>query len=365
MSKILGVHIPLEPKNLAINGALDFWQHNVGNTISINTATPQPNVWSADMVRWTTGGSTVKNISLQRSTNIPTLAQSGFQSTYSLQFTINTGIAAPAAGDYVIPFWYALEGFDYARIHSKTVTFGFWVQASVPGNYNFALQNAAFNRSWGTTFPIFSSNTWEYKTITVALDDTGTWNFDNQQGLNIYIGSVAGSTATLPTPNVWTGANQFAVSGSTNWMATSGATFRVAQFSIVEGSLGFGPLGFQRAGDTIQEELAMCQRFYRKSFPLATAPATGTGTGGASRARAYAANYLVVELRRDSSMRAAPTVTTYNPVSANGNWRNIDTNTDVAVVITSVITPEHFFLEATTAVTNVTHCIHWIADARL
>lgn len=265
MAKISAIHVPAELKNIAINGAFDLWQEKQGTTTTVNTAASQSPLFTADMFKARSFGTTVKNYNFLRSTNIPSLAQSGFQSTYSYQFQVLTAIASPAAGDLVLPIEYSVEGFDYEKIHTKTVTFGFWFFATVPGTYSFALGNSAGSRSYVTTFTVNGASTWEFKTITVTLDNTGTWAFDNTVGITVFIAAFSGSGTATSTLNAWQSANVVAATTATNYFATVNAIINIAQFSIVEGPLGFGATGFARQGKDIQQETSMCLRYYWKS----------------------------------------------------------------------------------------------------
>lgn len=260
MPRIQNVHIPAESKNLAINGALDFWQEKGGTTSTVNTASTI-NAYAADMLAYQSGGPTTKNYSVVRSTDVPSAVQSGLAATYSSLFTMITGIPSFAAADYVNPIWYKMEGLDFAEIHQKTATFGFWIKASIAGTYNFSLLGGA-GRSYLTTFTVASANTWEYKSITVVMDTGGTWALDNTMALQVFIAGYSGSTSQSSNLNTWQSGTFLTATTSTNWMATSGATVRVSQLSIIEGSLGFGATGFQRSGTTVQQEFAMCQRYY-------------------------------------------------------------------------------------------------------
>lgn len=292
MAKIFDVHTPAELKNYIKNGALDFWQEKAGTTTTINTTASTTRF--ADMFINASAGSTNKNYSMVRSTDVPSIAQSGFSSTYSSLFTMITGISSPAASDYINTIYHAMEGFDYERLHTKVVTFGFWVKASVPGTYSFAVGNSAGTRSYVTTFAVNGASTWEFKSITITLDNSGTWAFDNSAGLLIYIGSIAGSTFSTSTLNAWQGGVFFASTTNTNWQGTTGATFQVAQISVVEGSLGLGPTGFVRQGKDISQEFTLCQRYYSTMFEFA-------GFGASS-------TVITVGLMYPVPMRATPTI---------------------------------------------------------
>jgi hypothetical protein len=82
-----------------------------------------------------------------------------------------------------------------------------------------------------------------------------------------------------------------------------------------------------------QEELALCQRFYEKSFAPDTKPAQAGGYAGAVYLQSQAATaggcwcpFKVT--KRNASF----TITTYNPTQAANSWRNLaDTVNGTAV----------------------------------
>ena len=81
---------------------------------------------------------------------------------------------------------------------------------------------------------------------------------------------------------------------------------------------------------TFDQVLKECQYYYAKTFPQGTIPATGLGSNGALFYNAYATGALANSLvwQFPSIMRATPTMTAYNPVSANAKWRNNTTAAD-------------------------------------
>lgn len=367
MSKIFGIHTPVEPKNHAINGAFDFWQEKVGTTITVNTASTTVG-YSADMALIASVGPTTKNYSYQRSTDVPSAAQTGFQSPYSLLFTMVTGITTPNTADAVQPFQYRMEGLDFIKIHRKTVTYGFWMKTSVAGTYSFSLSNAAETRSYVTNFTMNGANTWEYKNITVLMDQAGTWTFDNAQSLLVRIGTTAGATYQTATLDTWQAGAFYTSSTATNWQATTGATMRLTQFSIVDGSLGFPATGFQRAGKTIQQELALCQRYYSKSYDSDTAPNTAI-FGGLAFGLATDTNTLVGSIPFKASMRTNPSVTIYNPNDTVNTNRIYQINNAANITISGIAQKNSNLISQISAsgtlTAGVSYFYHYVADSRL
>ena len=330
MAKIQGVHVPAELKNLAINGNMDFFQRIEGNTTTVN-ATGSANGYTADMFSYAYSATgTAANFSIASNSAAPSLAQSGFNSTNSYLFTMITGRTFSTATDHLQPIVYIMEGLDYARIHSKTVTFSFWMQASVAGTYSFALRNQASNRSYVTTFTINGANTWQFITIPITLDNTGTWVFTTAQGLFVNIAAITGSSFQTSVLNQWQSGNFFMASNATLWAGTTGATFNIVQFSIVEGPLGFGATGFLRAGKDMQQELAMCQRYYQKTYAPGIAPGATSQTLDSVEFLAQGANSDQRYFPFKTTMRAAPTVTTYSANSgASGKAYDVTGAVDV------------------------------------
>lgn len=243
-------------QNLAINGAMDFFQRGT----SINFAGSR--LYSADRFCHVRSGGYSGNSNASRSTDVPTLAQSGYAFSYSLLVTNGTGLASPAASDFHLPIQYIMEGYDYALIHGKTTRYQFWIKASIAGTYSVAFRNAAGNRSYVTTVSVTAANTWQLKTIDMTMDTAGTWNFDNTGGVFITIAGAVGSTFQTSNLNTWQNGNFFGATTQTNWAGTTSATIQITGFMIVQGSFSSDAvLTFRRAGRTISDELAMCQRY--------------------------------------------------------------------------------------------------------
>lgn len=88
-----------------------------------------------------------------------------------------------------------------------------------------------------------------------------------------------------------------------------------------------------------QQELALCQRYFWKSFPAATAPAQNAGVTGAITfpiTWTGIANNITPTVSYPVPMRAIPTVTFYNPSAANAFARNSNTSTDSTTLTLSV-----------------------------
>jgi hypothetical protein len=104
----------------------------------------------------------------------------------SLKLTVSTAQGSLGANDklsVLIP----IEGVRTARLALGTasaalISLGFWVKAHRTGTYSGALRNSAKNRSYPFTFAVSSADTWEFKTLSVGGDTSGTWLADTGVG---------------------------------------------------------------------------------------------------------------------------------------------------------------------------------------
>lgn len=322
-------------ENLAINGTLSFWQRVVSSTTTVNTATTQA-FYTADRICTFSGGATVKNYSVVRDTDVPTVTQSGFFCKYSHKFTMITGIGGFAASDYVLPFVYRMEGYDFSNICNSSFSVSFWIKGSVTGTYNVSFRNGGLDRSYVSTFTINVANTWEYKTVTLSLNIAsigGSWGLEATTGLEISIGHFGGSNYTTASLNTWNSDDNTTATTSTNWMATNNQTLKITNFAITKGPIPYLSGQYRRCGDSYSSELQRCLRYYEKSFEMDTNPSTGVDNSylvlatNTTTSVANGSTWLVgMHPRFTVEKRGVPTVTLYRPlVATSGSWDELVT----------------------------------------
>ena len=248
---------PLSNRNKIINGDMRIDQRNAGGSVTINASSV---TYSVD--RWAGFGMATAGVfTLTRSTTAP----AGF--TNSLAVTCTTADGTIAAGDrYFID--HRIEGFnaadlDFGAASANTVTLSFWVQSSLTGTYCVALLNSAGNRSYVAEYTINTADTWEYKTITLTGDTSGTWLSDNGIGVTIRF-TLATGTTYQTTANAWSAGNFNATSNQVNWMSSSSSrTFRITGVQLEVGSVAT-PFEHRSYGD----ELARCERYCQSFGPI-------------------------------------------------------------------------------------------------
>jgi hypothetical protein len=246
-------------KNRIINGAMQIDQYNAGASVTATATFPVDRfITYKDTVSGTLTG--------QRST----IAPAGF--TNSLSYTI-TSAFTPSSSEGN-SFVQVIEGFNIADLgwgtaSASSVTVSFWIRSSVTGTYGGSLRNNGGSRSYPFSYTITSANTWEYKTITVPGDTTGTWLTTNGAGLYLFFSLGTGSTLS-GTAGAWAASNFINVTGATNITSTSGATFYITGVQLEKGSTAtsfdYRPYG---------TELALCQRYYLTTALMGVAVNTG------------------------------------------------------------------------------------------
>jgi hypothetical protein len=192
---------------------------------------------------------------------VPTIAQAGFKTSFSLLLDCTTADAAIAAGDYV-DVEHAIEGFNFNAIAQKAFFVSFWVKSTKTGIHCVSFINGGGDRSYVAEYTVNASDTWEYKTIAVpASPSAGTWAYDQTLGMKTRFCLVAGSTFQT-TAGSWQTGNFLATANQVNSCDNTANNFLIALFKIVPGDKDtyYNPL-------TYQESLLKCQRYYWKGLP--------------------------------------------------------------------------------------------------
>jgi hypothetical protein len=250
-------------KNRIINGAMVIDQRNAGASISA-----VDNAFAVD--RWriedAAGSGSKGNVQQNQGSVTP---PAGF--TNYVGFTTTSAYSVGVNDTYA--FQQRLEGFntadlDFGKATAKTITLSFWVRSSLTGTFGGSLRNNAANRSYPFTYTITTANTWEYETITIAGDTTGTW-VGATNGLGILLSlSLGAGTNRSGTAGAWNANNNYSATGAVSVVGTSGATFYITGVQLEVGSTA-------TSFDTRSygTELALAQRYYyQENYATGTYP---------------------------------------------------------------------------------------------
>ena len=309
-SKLTATTAITSNRNAIINGSFGVWQRSTDATTVGSYGYATADRWIS---RTAAGGGSVK-VSRQATsdtTNLPNIRYcarvqrtASNTDTGALQIihTLETANSIPFAGKTVTLSFYARKGANYSptssgmnpQLYSGTGTDQHWT--------SFTSQSTAIAQT------VALSATWQRFSYSATIASTAT---------QLYM-----IFEMVPTGTA--GANDY---------------FEITGVQLEAGAVAT-PFEFEDFGDTLRK----CMRYYQKSFRQDIAPATATGNfdgslrwqGTGSGFGAWCHRSLPV------IMRTAPSVTLFNPVSANAQARNTAGNTDIQTCTaqgdTSVIT---------------------------
>jgi hypothetical protein len=152
-----------------------------------------------------------------------------------------------------------------------------------------------------------------------ASPSAGTWDYENGIGLHVNFTMAAG-TNFHATADTWQTGLFLSTSSQVNGIGAVTDRFRVDLVQIESGQVA---TDFEEIH--IATELALCQRYFQKTFSQGVAPVQNVGTteGVFSyvTANTGTGNQGAI-LRFPVNMRVKPLVTAYNPNAFNTNWWN-------------------------------------------
>ena len=335
-------------RNRIINGDMRIDQRNAG-------ASTTPTVSGTyNLDRWLCGLSQLSKFSIQQNQGAVT-PPAGFTNyigvtSLSAYSTINTD-----------QFWVGqyIEGLNssdlnFGTANAKTVTLSFWTQSSLTGTFSGVLTNDGFNRAYPFTYTISVANTWEYKTITIVGDTSGTWLKTNGAGIRVIFSLGVGSSYQL-TAGAWTGTTALGATGEVSLVGNNGATFKITGVQLEAGT---SATDFEFL--PIDVSLGRCKRYYHQVPTL-------TALDGAIMIIAYDTTQLPCGVQFPVAMRAAPTVTSFDNTGASGGIHKFGggdfTGVDATRIATTGFT--NFNRSAGSMVAGAIYVATYKADAEL
>jgi len=330
---------PLSYRNiLGRNGGFEVWQRGAGESAVI--AIPASS-WG-----YTADGWFLTGLAANQASTVTQIAGLTPTSRYAARIQRNSG----QTGVSGYTFEYPLDTDEIAPMRGQVVTLSLTLSAGA--NFSAAGSLVQIQLYTGTGAPARRSAavyTGDTKPIDVsqAITSTATrYSFTSSVAVN---GAAAqASLVIIYTP-----------------VGTAGAA---DSFEIDDAQLEIGTQATPFERRPFEQELLACRRHFQKSFGYATAPlfAAGNHTGESITQLivAGAAQVAIVE-PWSVVMRAAPTMTLYNPGAANGQTRNQSASLDHSAT-NALLSERRFLVSSTSNPAGVaTHQvgIHWIADA--
>ena len=350
-------------KNIITNGAMNVAQRGTSETSSATSN------YLVDRFRSTNSGG--QSLTYSQESDAP----DGFANSLKIKVesTFTTG-----ATD-LLGIGQLIEGQDLQHLKKGTsgalaTTLSFHIKSNLTGNVAVELldRDSAF-RHIVALVNISSANTWEYKTVTFPGDTSGALDDDNAASLDFHIYFGAGSNATSGTlATSWAsyvaGNRAAGLSLNSNNFGSSTDNF----ISITGVQLEVGSVATEFEHRSFGEELALCQRYFEKSYPILTVPGTSTANGCVvcdSGISSTSTRYFIFSANNFKvTKRATPSLTIY---SQNGTINNISKyNSSTTLLSVSSVSNETdgslgTFITTASGDTSEPYNFHWVADAEL
>lgn len=246
----------LSNRNLIINGAMQVAQRGTSSTSS--------GMHSVDRFTVNSSGGGVTQAQVSESSG--TVFENGFHNYLRLTNTSNTTtdtdyrfIAQTIEAQNVVN-----SGWNF-KSASSYVTLSFWVRSSLAGTYYALLDSRdGTGRRFSFSYTL-SADTWTKVTKTISGASNIVINNDNGEGIMLQIIPWYGTyyTTSGHSLNTWhtVSSTDRTPDFSQNWANTSNATFDLTgvQLEVSDHATDFEHRSFG-------QELALCQRYYQKSF---------------------------------------------------------------------------------------------------
>ena len=301
-------------RNLIINGAMQVAQRGTSST-SAGVAT-------VDRINFQYSGTDEAPTQAQvdvASGNTPYTL--GFRKAYKV--TNGNQTSGAGANDF-FNLQFKLEAQDVAnsgwnyKSSSSFITLSFYIKSSVAQTFKCYLRAMdGTSQQYPFETGSLSADTWTKVTKTISGNSNIQIDNDNQQGFQINIGAFWGTNYSdnSVTENAW---GAFASSSrmkdnTSTWYTTNDATLEITGVQLEVGSVA---TDFEHR--SFGQELALCQRYFYKTYDYGTAVGTNTTTGAFVRSLSTSQAYAAMSsVRYPVTMRAAPTVTAYSTETAN------------------------------------------------
>jgi hypothetical protein len=339
-------------RNRIINGDMRIDQRNAGASV-----TPTDGAYTLD--RWATVATQTSKFTVQQSTTATTGFTNSLLVTSSSSYSVLTGD--------MFNIMQKVEGFNVSDLawgtaSAQPITVSFWVRSSLTGTFGGAIRNSAGNRSYPFTYTISAANTYEYKTVVIPGDTTGTWVTNNGVGLFLHFG-LGGGTTFSGTAGAWAASNFQSATGAVSVVGTSGATFYITGVQLEAGSVA---TPFERR--PYGTELQLCQRYYYRINAVNTDSMFGVGWNNQTTS-SLPFVYFPVQLRTNpTALEQSGTASHYRVNHSGGNetlsavpafsTASLSTATLVASVASGLTVGQGSFLRAN----NTAAYLAWSAE---
>jgi hypothetical protein len=239
---------------IQVNGGMEVSQENGTSAVVVSST-------KYILDGWMLGTSGAQVLPVSQQPNGP----AGF--VKSAYVSVSTANASPAAGNYCF-FYQPIEGYRVSRLAwgtaaAQPITVSFWVATNRTGAFSGSIRNGAADRAYPFSFTMNAVGAWEYKTVSIPGDTTGTWAKDNTIGLTVSIALMCGSGQTAPA-NAWVSGGYLGVTGTTNGVASTTDYMYLTGLVVLPGTQAPTAAQSPNVMRSYDQELVTCKRYFQK-----------------------------------------------------------------------------------------------------
>jgi hypothetical protein len=347
-SRVTGLP-PTGMKNRIINGGMDIAQRGT------SLASPANNAYLVD--RFVLGGSGSATVTMSQQADAP--SSNEFQNSLRIAVTSPDGAIATSDQTHIRQ---TIEGYNLRGLIGRDFVLSFWVRSSKTGTHCVSFRNSGLDRSYVVEYTVSAVDTWENKTVVLAagLITAGTWNYTNGTGL--YVGwSLACGSDFQTSAAAWQAGNFLATDNQVNCLDTAGNIFAITGVQLESGNLA---TAYEHRSFGV--ELALCQRYFEKSYQAETAVGTNTLAGRFCFTGRAADQLSVSSVQFRMDKRSLPTCLILNPATGvSGQANNTASGVALTMLVSTTGTSSFIGIPGQNTVTANIYQFQWTADAEL
>ena len=351
-------------RNILINGGMDIAQRGTSVT-GVNTNNGFPTL-DRFLIGFTSSGT----YDMSQSSDVP--SGKGFSSSLKIKCA-STDTSIASGDEFLIQQRIEAQNLQYLKYgtsNAENLTLSFYAKAvNKTGTYCVHLQkNDSTSAYFYSEFSVTTS--WQKFSISIPANSVvqssgGAISNDNGIGIIVMFFLMNGSsTQGTDAKDQWSTTNHRTSSNQVNFLDSTSNEFYITGVQLEAGQVASD---FEFLPTDVN--LSRCQRYYQKSYDIASAPGTVTNNGALwSNIIRNASNQNYWDVRCYQTMRTSPTVSTYSTTSGvSGNFRNVTDSTTNASAVSN--TSEAGFSIRPNAGTNQNSgdviAVHWEASAEL
>ncbi len=310
-----------DKRNFIIDGDFTQWPEGTTSTSVVN-GDYVPALWKV----YRTGGEIV--LDAKQSTDVPTVAESGYQSKYSFHIDVTTAETAVGAGDTAY-ISHMIDGPDYSALHGQDFVLSFWHKHTKTGTFSGSLKNRSAagpaDRNYTFEYTQSVSDTWEKASIAITGDTTGTWQLtEGSLGMTVSLAMMCGSNLAIPA-GTWTStADKVASPNQVAGLDSASNNCKFAQVQLTLGSTA--PTFSSPPVATVQSQVDYYVENISGYIGSGWANTSNAGMGvchWATKRKAPTVTYkdqTLFYIETSTSGGYATTMGMYNPLNRTGRW---------------------------------------------